>query len=283
MMTVDLPYFDMLLPQLDRGEQDVCTAFGRHVHWGYWDEAHPANGSLHSFAAAAERMCQRVCDAGQTADGQKILDVGCGIGGTLASLNERFDGVDLTGLNIDRRQLDYAEQHVTAQDGNRIALVEGDACAMPFEDESFDVVLAVECAFHFSSRDRFFAEVARVLRPGGKLALCDFMPINAAVPFMFTQRLLFSGYVNRIVGPTNISCSRDSYVKLGEAVGLSLIGEEDVTPNTLPTYSVVRRIARRVGVHLVTAHLGTAGMELVGRLGLLRYMILALEKPTQAR
>ena len=279
MTTVDLPYFDILLPHLDRGDHDLCTAFGRHVHWGYWDEDHRANGSLYSFAEAAERMCRRVCDAGRVADDQRILDVGCGVGGTLASLNERFEGLSLTGLNIDRRQLDYAEQHVTARDGSHIALVEGDACDMPFEDESFDVVLAVECAFHFSSRERFFSEAARVLRPGGKLALCDFMPINAALPFMFLQQLLFNGYVTRIVGPTNISCSRDRYVELAEAAGLDLVHEEDVTPNTLPTYAVLRRIARHVGVHALTAQFGTAGMELIGRLGLLRYLILTLEKP----
>ncbi|MBW2455759.1 MAG: methyltransferase domain-containing protein [Deltaproteobacteria bacterium] len=278
-MTVDLPYFDILLPELARGEQDVSTAFGRHVHWGYWDDDHPANGSMVSFAQAAERMCRRVCDAGQAADDQQILDVGCGLGGTVASLNDRFDRLELTGLNIDQRQLDYAEQNVTARDDNRIAWVAGDACEMPFADESFDVVLAVECAFHFASRERFFREAERVLRPGGKLALCDFMPINAALPFMFTQRLLFNGYVNRVVGPTNISFSRDRYVQLAEAVGLQLIGEDDVTANTLPTYAVVRRVARRIGLHVLTAHLGTAGMQLVGRLGLLRYVILALEKP----
>ena len=107
------------------------------------------------------------------------------------------------------------------------------------------------------------------------------MPIQAAVPFLFTQKLFFNSYVNRIVGPTNLTFSRDRYIEAARDAGLTLALEDDVTANTLPTYAVVRRVARRIGQHVVTAHLGTAGMQLVGRLGLLRYLILALEKPTR--
>jgi len=278
MATIDLPYFDILLPELERGEPDARAAFGRHVHWGYWDDSHPADGSWRDFDHAAERMCRRVCDAADVGDGQRILDVGCGLGGTLASLDERFEGVRLTGLNIDRRQLDYAEQHVRARDGNRIELVEGDACEMPFEDGSFDAVLAVECAFHFASRRRFFDEAARVLKPGGILALCDFMPSNAARPFLFAQELFFDDYVKNMVGPTNLTYTRDRYVSVAASAGLSLRAEQDATLNVLPTYRILRQLARRIGVHVITAHLGTAGMQLVGRLGWLRYVILAFAK-----
>jgi ubiquinone/menaquinone biosynthesis C-methylase UbiE len=275
---IDLPYFDLLLPELERGAGEACTAFGRHVHWGYWDDRHPADGSTGDFAEAAERMCRRVCDTAGVGDGQRIVDVGCGLGGTLASLDARFRGLQLTGLNIDPRQLDYARRHVRAHDGNRIRLVHGDACEMPFADQSFDVVLAVECAFHFASRSRFLSEAARVLRPGGRLALCDFVPSNAARPFLFTQKLFFGRYVRHIVGPTDLTYTRDRYVVEASAAGLPLHHEEDVTLNVLPTYRIVRHIARRIGVRVLTAHLGTAGMQLVGRMGWLRYVILAFTK-----
>lgn len=278
MTNIDLPYFDILLPELERGEPDARAAFSRHVHWGYWDARHPATGSMQDFDEAAERMCRRVCHSGKTGNGQRILDVGCGLGGTIASLDGRYHDLELTGLNIDPRQLSYAQRHVSPRDGNRISWVQGDACAMPFEDRSFDVVLAVECAFHFSSRERFLAEAARVLEPGGQLALCDFTPINAALPFLFAQQTFFRGYVERLVGPTDLSFTRDRYVAAASAAGLPLQHEEDVTPNVLPSYRVLRQIARRIGTHTLIAHMGTAGLQLLGRLGLLRYVILSFTK-----
>ena len=278
MSAVDLPYFDLLLPALERGDADLRTAFGRHVHWGYWPDPRGAVGSVADFASAAERMCERVCDHAVIQDGHRILDVGCGLGGTLASLNERYDEVRLTGLNIDERQIAYARKHVTPRPANEVGFVEGDACSMPFEDHSFDRVLAVECAFHFPSRARFFAEAARVLRPGGRLALCDFMPIEPALPFLFAQRLLFDRYVRRLVGPTDISHSRNMYVELAREHGFELEGEDDVTPNVLPTYRVLRHVARRVGRYVATAHWGTSGLEMLGKLGLLRYVILGFRR-----
>src|SRR5262245_7794675 len=40
---IKLPYFDILLTEMRKGKRDISTAFGRHVHWGYWDQAVPAS------------------------------------------------------------------------------------------------------------------------------------------------------------------------------------------------------------------------------------------------
>lgn len=277
MTNIELPYFDIFLEELAKGRRDIATAFGRHVHWGYWKDVRTADGSMCDFADAAEAMSRLVCDAAKAHPGDRVLDVGCGWGGTVASLNDRYDDIDLTGLNIDPRQLERARHEVLARPSNKVNFVEGDACRMPFEDASFDVVLAVECAFHFESRKLFFDEVKRVLKPGGRFALCDLVPAEEWRWFLPIGEKFFEPYKRKLVGPTDITYSRKRYLALARAAGLHLVHDQDVTPNTLPTYPVLRHVAKEAGVHVVTATLGVGGLEWLGRLGLLQYIVLGFE------
>ncbi len=129
-MRAGLPYFDILLDGLEQGKPGVTAVFGAHVHWGYWGPGDRVDDSVQGFAAAAERMSFAVAEAAGARDGQRVLDVGCGFGGTIAHLDRRLDGVTLVGLNIDPRQLDRARQQVHARNGNTLSFVEGDACEM---------------------------------------------------------------------------------------------------------------------------------------------------------
>ncbi|MEO0868370.1 MAG: class I SAM-dependent methyltransferase, partial [Cyanobacteria bacterium J06642_11] len=195
---IPMPYFDILLEQLRLGNPTVRQAFGRHVHWGYWADPTQADGSIKDFAIAAETLCQRVYTAANVKERDRLLDVGCGFGGTIASLNEQFQNLDLTGLNIDPRQLERARQEIQPLHQNQIHFVEGNACELPFEDNSMDVILAVECIFHFPSREIFFQEAQRVLRPGGCLGICDFVSTPI---FKATQQFL-DRFINPVVAGT---------------------------------------------------------------------------------
>jgi ubiquinone/menaquinone biosynthesis C-methylase UbiE len=274
------PYARVILEHLRGGDSGVNQLFGRHIHWGWWEEGGRGDGTLPDFEAAADRMCLQLFKAAALRDGLCVLDAGCGLGGTVATLDARYQGVSLTGLNIDARQLERARQQVRASPGNTVVFVEGDACALPFPDASFDVVLAVECIFHFPDRQRFFEEARRVLRPGGRLVLSDFVPRRRLVPALAAQDVLFGAYQRRVSGHVDIRYSLPRYRALAQRTGFTPLDERDITANTLPTYDVVRRtMTPRFGAEAALSLAGLLTLELVTRLGLLRYMILSYSRP----
>lgn len=101
-------------------------------------------------------------------DGVKILDVGCGDGALAVELARR--GARVTGLDPDPRMLDAARTRATTE-GIHLDLVEGKAEKLPFADLSFDRVVAVTVLCFAAEADRAIAEMARVLKPGGRLMI----------------------------------------------------------------------------------------------------------------
>ncbi len=271
------PYFDMIFKGLGSGKPDIALAFGRFVHWGYWGDGDKVDGTVQSFADAAVRMTRRMEDAAGVADGQRILDVGCGFGGTIAGLDARLKNAELVGLNIDPRQLERAREIVGQSPRNRIEFVEGDACELPFPDGSFDVVLVVESIFHFSSRKKFFQEAQRVLKPGGRLVLSDFLPSRALMPMIRFQDLILGWVSDRVTGKSDSSAGMEDYRRMARETGFVTLKEDDVTRNTLPTYPVVRHIFHEIGINVFTATTGTRVIENMCRVGLFRYYILSYQ------
>ncbi|MGZ8200070.1 MAG: class I SAM-dependent methyltransferase [Methylosarcina sp.] len=271
-----LPYFDYLLDLLDQGQTAVERSFGRHVHWGYWEKPELAELTPDDFAAAAEALTAELCGAGRIANGLRVLDAGCGFGGTLAHINEHYSNMKLTGLNLDGRQLQRARKLTAPEPDNTVEFVQGDACRLPFPDRSFDVVLAVECIFHFPSREHFFREVRRVLAPGGYLAISDFIPAPLIVPFAkirLPERLSRGFY-----GHCNLQYTDRDYRLLAGHTHFDVPIARDITAHTLPTYAYLRRLARETSVYDGFAMIETATLELLSRMRLMNYYIYSFQK-----
>ena len=270
----NLPYFDQVLADLPEVDIELRRVLSRHVHWGYWENPASAAYTLESLAMAQEQLSQQVVNAGQVRSGQRILDCGCGFGGTIAHLNDRLQDLDMVGLNIDPRQLEVARTNFYPKHGNRAEFIEGDACALPFDENSFDLVLAVECIFHFPSRLRFFQEVRRVLKTGGTLAICDFVPREITLVLDKMLNRFVQPLIGENFGPVDYSYSLQKYRSLASETGFSSLVERDITANTLPTYPVsVKVLNQHGGTYRVQKSAAVA--DRFSRLGLVRYMILA--------
>ncbi|QWF71423.1 methyltransferase domain-containing protein [Methylomonas paludis] len=281
-MTIKLPYFDYLMDAFAKGHSGLEQSFGHHVHWGYWPFPAQAKGDSTDFVAAAEQLSELIYHSAKVTNSQAVLDVGCGFGGTIAALNQRYQDMDLVGLNIDERQLLRAREQVLPSGTNRIRFQQGDACALPFADHSFDVVLAVECIFHFPSREQFFKEANRVLKPGGYLALSDFL---LSPKLAKLSDFSFSGYLtDGFFGKCNVQFTRQDYQALADNSGFSLALEKDITLNTLPTYPYLRSLAKqpaglkislKQGISMVSAILS---VEFLSRVNALQYFVYAFRK-----
>lgn len=276
-----LRYIDIFLESFERGDADSVAAFGTHVHWGYWETPSRADGSTADFARAAENMSRRITEAACIGDGQSVLDVGCGFGGTIASMNSRFAGMKLAGVNIDGRQVARARATVHARAENSIAFIQADAMAMPQELRDFDAVLAIESVCHFRSREVFFRQAGRILKPGGRLVVVDFVPTGVLKPWIVFTDLLFGKVNEKFYGPMNLQCTRSDYRKMASRCGFQVEREDDVTGNTLPSYPFTRRLMsgfKRSRIETMTNNSINRNMEWLSRLGLLGYLILTFLK-----
>ena len=136
-----------------------------------------ANYSRAKFHTSSDRL-QEVIDLVRPLRGDLALDVATGTGNTafaLAPLVRRVVGLDLT-----REMLDVARRITSERKIENVDWVIGDACVLPFPDETFDVYVVRAAPHHFSDIDAFLSEAYRVLRPGRDAAFIDCAPPTPA-------------------------------------------------------------------------------------------------------
>jgi SAM-dependent methyltransferase len=134
-------------------------------------------------------------DGTQLETGTRLLEVGTGVGAVLAVLGQEFPGVRLHGVDIEPRQLAFAREHLVRA-GVEATLVEADALALPFEDESFDQVWMMWFLEHVADPVAVLREARRTLVPGGGITAIevDYSTVRAA-PWTAGLEALFGAMV----------------------------------------------------------------------------------------
>jgi sterol 24-C-methyltransferase len=149
------------------------AAWGESLHFSVFS----GSETRAEAAAATERM---VAEDARFGPGMSVLDVGCGSGGPAMTIAARWE-VHVTGVDLVPRHVERAREQATSLGlADRTRFMEADAISLPFPDASFDHVYAIESAYHASDKARFYAECARVLRPGGSFLGTDWLQRDGA-------------------------------------------------------------------------------------------------------
>jgi cyclopropane fatty-acyl-phospholipid synthase-like methyltransferase len=139
------------------------------IHFGYFDE------ECTGHAAALENMNRAMPRRTSISASDRVLDAGCGVGGSSFWIAEQT-GAHVTGVNIQPLHLEIARAECARRGlSDRVSFEEWDYCATGFDSESFDVVWALESVCHCEDKQKFLAEAHRLLRPGGRLVVGDFV------------------------------------------------------------------------------------------------------------
>jgi SAM-dependent methyltransferase len=159
-----------------RGAYNAISRIWRQPRWAFLNYGYlPPEGPIPLAPGdEAERAfigLYHQAVAGLPMAGARVLEVGSGHGGGAAFLARSTGAAFVTGVDLSAATVRLARR-LHARVPN-LAFQEGDAEALPFPDASFDILVNIESSHCYGSMDRFVAEAARVLRPGGWLTWAD--------------------------------------------------------------------------------------------------------------
>lgn len=147
-----------------------------HYEHGWGEKFHFAGYQPdESWAEGAARHEHHLAYMTGFKKGDKVLDIGCGVGGPAREM-AIFTGADITGITINQMQVERGTLYnAQAKLSDQVHLVRANMIDLPFKDNEFDAVYSIEALCCAPDVDKACSEAFRVLKPGGKFGLIDWL------------------------------------------------------------------------------------------------------------
>jgi cyclopropane fatty-acyl-phospholipid synthase-like methyltransferase len=253
------------------------------LHFGYWDE------TTRTDFEAQLNTNQQLANRAGLKRGQKVLDAGCGVGGSSVWLAETY-ATEVLGITISADQVRHATENAARRGVSHLTkFSQQDYTKVDAEDASFDVVWALESVSCALVKREFFAEAFRLLKPGGMLILSDGFrrkrPFATKEDEDLMRRFLDGWALPDLATP-------DELLTPAKEAGFENVQCEDwserAEPSMLRLYKIGRRLApiarvlaalKLIDPVLAQSARGSRDQYIAYRRGLCGYLFLSARKP----
>lgn len=219
----------------------VTQSLEKPMWWncGYWKDGR-------TKIEACEAAARLLADGAQLGPQDIVLDCGFGYGDQDMLWCREYDVKKIVGVNVTKIHLETATKRVSlAGLQDRIEYHLESATELPFESNSFTKVLALESALHFDSREAFFEEAMRVLRPGGCLATLDMLPVSS--PNVSSLQWWLQRPMRALMAiPESNMYDLDTYVRKLEKIGYQSVKAESIRDYVYPG-AAIWKATRKAG------------------------------------
>ncbi len=206
------------------------------LHYGYWDEG------VRNLSQALIRQNDWLAELAGISSADHVLDAGCGVGGSSIHLASTY-GCKVTGISLAGRQIEQARGFARAAElpDEQFEFLVRDFTDTRFEDATFSVVWAVESVCHAAVKADFLREAFRVLKPGGRLILCDGFVKRPWHEHDGEDAAVLKSWVNGWA--VDNLADHAGFVRDAEAAGFTNVAFEDITERVLPSARRLYRLA----------------------------------------
>ncbi|HVK21229.1 MAG TPA: methyltransferase domain-containing protein [Actinokineospora sp.] len=202
----------------------LAALMGGNIHFAFWT----GEDDDSTFAEATDRLTDHMIELLAAQPGERVLDLGCGRGRPAVRLALAVPDVRIVGISVSAKDIAAATELAAAAGvADRVRFEHADAMTLSFAADSFDAVWAVESLLHMPDRLTVLRGIAEVLRPGGRLALCD---ISVAEPDTEAGRAALAETLKGWM--VHSLTDLDGYRALIADAGLTVTGAFDVSHRT---------------------------------------------------